>query len=284
MIDDRPVQIAELFQLLWRRKLLVLITVFSFSTVGALYSLFATEYFVSEAVLAPAEKRSNMGTLSQLSGLASLAGISVGAGGSAETLAMLQSRGFIGKVVADRNLLPELYPDKWDPVAKRWTVDEAEAVPAVADGARKFIKDFMSVSEDKKTGIVRVSVRWTDPQTAASLTADVVSRLNDVLRQRAIDESEKNIEYLKSELDRTNVVSLQQSIGRLVDTELQKLMLAKGNQEFAFKMVDPPVPPRERDSPNRLLLTVLFGLIGGLLVFGYLLIQHHRTTGKEPTH
>lgn len=267
---DQPIPLSEIIGIAWRRKWLLLFCILSFTSVGVIYSLATQEYFRAEAVLAPAEKRSNMGSLGQLSGLASLAGISVGAGGSAESLAMLRSRQFVGSVVAEQQLLPALFPEKWDDKRKRWDVDDETDTPTVYDGAGRFIEKRLNVSEDKKTGIVRLSVVWTDPDTASRLANLLVTRLNEALRDRAISDSERNIAYLQEELKSTQVVSLQQSIGRLVDTELQKLMLARGNKEFAFKVVDPAVAPRDRDSPNRVLITLTSSLLGGL--FGMILL------------
>jgi uncharacterized protein involved in exopolysaccharide biosynthesis len=274
---DRPIPLSDIVGIAWRRKWLLLLCIFSFSSVGVIYSLAAQEYFRAEAVLAPAEKRSNMGSLGQLSGLASLAGISVGAGGSAESLAMLRSRQFVGSVVAEQQLLSGLFPEKWDEKRKRWDVEDEKDVPTDHDGAGRFIEDRLVISEDKKTGIVRLAVVWTDPDTASRLANLLVTRLNVTLRDRAISDSERNIAYLQEELERTQVVSLQQSIGRLVDTELQKLMLARGNKEFAFKVVDPAVAPRDRDRPNRVLITLVSSVLGGLFGMILLLWLHFRS-------
>ncbi|MEI2420246.1 hypothetical protein V6O07_08225, partial [Arthrospira platensis SPKY2] len=88
-------------------------------------------------------------------------------------------------------------------------------------------------------------VEWTDADTAAAWATALVRRLNASLRNQAIQESETNIEFLRSELSQTNLVTLQQSIGRLLDSELQKLMLARGNEEFAVKVLDPAHVPKQ---------------------------------------
>jgi uncharacterized protein involved in exopolysaccharide biosynthesis len=57
-------------------------------------------------------------------------------------------------------------------------------------------------------------------------------------------------------------VTLQQSIGRVLESELQKLMLAKGNKEFAFRVLDHAQIPKYRTSPDRVLITTLAIIIG----------------------
>ena len=67
--------------------------------------------------------------LGQLSGLASLAGIQLGGESSRleEALAVLRSRQFTEKFIADEQLMPQLFPRKWDAREKRWTVVSRES-------------------------------------------------------------------------------------------------------------------------------------------------------------
>jgi uncharacterized protein involved in exopolysaccharide biosynthesis len=42
-------------------------------------------------------------------------------------------------------------------------------------------------------------------------------------------------------------------------------MLARGNEEFAFKVIDPATPPKLRDSPKRAVISMVATLAGGFL-------------------
>jgi uncharacterized protein involved in exopolysaccharide biosynthesis len=46
---------------------------------------------------------------------------------------------------------------------------------------------------------------------------------------------------------------------------MQKLMLARGNEEFAFKVIDRATPPKLRESPKRSLIAIVSMLAGGFL-------------------
>ena len=61
------------------------------------------------------------------------------------------------------------------------------------------------------------------------------------------------------------MVALQQSIGRLLESELQKLMLARGNDEFAFRIVDSAQAPRVRFKPRRTLIVIGATFLGGMV-------------------
>jgi len=92
-----------------------------------------------------------------------------------------------------------------------------------------------------------------------------VKRLNERLRVEALAESQRNVDFLQKEMAATSVVSLQQSMGRVLEGEMQKLMLARGNEEFAFKVIDPATPPKQRDAPKRALIAIVATLAGGFL-------------------
>jgi uncharacterized protein involved in exopolysaccharide biosynthesis len=89
------------------------------------------------------------------------------------------------------------------------------------------------------------------------------------MRERSLQEAQTNVNYLQQELAASNIVGLQQSIGRLLESEMEKLMVARGNREFAFRVVDRAGVPKWRSQPNRpqvAALAFILGLIVGSLV------------------
>jgi uncharacterized protein involved in exopolysaccharide biosynthesis len=54
-------------------------------------------------------------------------------------------------------------------------------------------------------------------------------------------------------------------MGRVLEGEMQKLMLARGNEQFAFKVIDRATPPKQRDAPKRALIAIVATLAGGFL-------------------
>jgi uncharacterized protein involved in exopolysaccharide biosynthesis len=188
-----------------------------------------------------------------LGGLASLAGVNIGGGGGQEPIAVLRSKGFLREFIQAQNLQPVLLADARDGE----TADIRDAV--------KRFELLRTVTEDKKTGLVSVSMRWKDPVTASIWANAMVRQLNDKLRSQALQEAQRNVDYLQKEIAGTSVVSLQQSMGRVLEGEMQKLMLARGSEEFAFKVIDPATPPKQRESPKRTLITLVATLAGGFI-------------------
>ena len=194
---------------------------------------------------------------------------------------MLRSKDFSRRFIESRGLLTELFANRWDPARKAWKDTDPAKIPDIRDGVKLFQRSVFAVSEDKRTSLVTVTVNWRDPVAAADMANAIVKQLNDDLRERAIVASQRNIDYLRGESSAATIVALQQSVGRLLETELQQLMLAKGNEEFAFKVIDKATAPKDRFSPRRTLMTLLFGLVGGVVGVIFVLSRHYMRASKS---
>lgn len=270
----QDMDLLALWNVLWRGRWLIACLAALFAVFGIAYALLATQWFRAEALLVPAAAKSTPGLggqLGGLGGLASLVGISVGGTDTAEPLAVLQSRDFIRAFIEDQNLMPVLFAKKWDATARRWKNQDPARMPDIRDGVKFFNEEVLQVREDKKSGLVTVAVEWTDANLAASWVNLLVQRLNERMRQRALAESQANVSYLQNELAGSSVVSLQQSIGRVLESELQKAMLARGNQEFSYRFIDRAFAPKERSRPKRgqvvVMATLAGAMLGAFLVF-----------------
>jgi uncharacterized protein involved in exopolysaccharide biosynthesis len=254
-------ELRELLDTIWSGRLVIMIVTLTFVAVGGAYAFLATEWYQADVVLSPAGKKSLSGGLAQLGGLASLAGIDIPSAGGGEPLAVLKSKSFAREFIEDRKLMPILFSDKWDAKIGDWKVIGKDQ-PDVRDGVKYFDEKVRTVSEDKKAGLVTLSIRWKDGAVAAEWANVLVKRLNDRLRKEAIQEAQSSIDYLQKEMLATTVVSLQQSIGRVLEGEMQKMALARANEDFAFKVVDTAATPKYRIYPKRLLVIAVAALLG----------------------
>lgn len=273
------ISLRELADTLWSRRLLIAAMAIGFGIAAAATALLLPEKYEASIVLSPVDddaggKLGGAGALlSQFGGLASLGGLSIGGSDKkAVALATLQSHALTEAFIRDNQLLPLLYADEWDAGRKAWiddAPDDPDDQPTIWKAERMFAKKVRSVAEDKKTGLVTLTIEWTDPELAARWAAELVARANRDLRARAIEESMASQAYLSEQLTKTSVVELQKAIYGLIEAEIKKVMIANGSDEFAFRVVDPARVAEERSSPKRGLM-VAVGVLGGLM-FGLLL-------------
>lgn len=272
---DDEISLRELWGAIWRRKWLVVAVTAVFAIASVTYALMAREWYIAEVLLAPSDEKDSASLGGQLGGLVALAGVKVGGGGeSAEAIAVLRSRDFARDFIEDFDLLTVFFADQWDTQQKQWRGNDPERAPDIRDGVKYFHENVLRVSEDRQTRMVTLAIEWTQPELAAEWANALVHRLNRRVRERALREAETNVSYLQAEMARTNMVTLQQSIGRLLENELQKLMLARGNEDFAFRIIDEASPPKERARPKRALIAVIGTLFGGALGVFWVLVAH----------
>ncbi len=268
--EEDEIDLLEYWNVIWKRKKMILSVSFAAALLAVVISLLMPNIYKAQVLLAPVGGEESKGgglsaALGGLGGLASMAGISLGGGGSTEeNLAVLKSRAFIWKFVKDNKLMPILFADDWDADAKKWKEDDPKKQPSLWSAYRA-LTGIMKVNTNKKTGLVTVSVEWKDPALAAKWANALVSRLNAYLRRKAIARSEANLTYLNKELDRTRIADMRQTLFDLISQEQKKAMLANTQEQFAFRVLDAASPPDKKAKPKRSLIVILSTFITGFL-------------------
>jgi uncharacterized protein involved in exopolysaccharide biosynthesis len=289
MQEEDSIDLLELWGILARRKGLIAAIVLLVTAAATATALLMTPIFRAEVVMAPVteEKSGGLASLAnQFGGLASLAGVNLGGGGSdtKKVLATLTSRAFLLPYIKDQALMPVLYADAWDARRNTWQDAVAREPPTPLQAYKRFVNDILSVREDSKTGIVTLGIEWKDPRLAAQWANQLVARLNEHQRQLAINDAQKSIDYLKQQLQQTDVVDMQQAIYRLIEVQTKTIMLANIKKDYAMEVIDPAVVPEKKIKPKRSLIVVM-GVVLGLVVavftvfFLQFLQNVRRTTG-----
>lgn len=271
--SDDEISLAEIGATLAAHKWKILLCAVVAALIAAGVALSMTPIFRAEVLIAPAKEGDSRGGLSalagQFAGLGSLAGIGFGGGSDkSQAVATLSSRALTERYIHDQNLLPVLFPHRWDSAKEAFTPNSRGKVPTLWDG-NKLFNGIRAVAEDKKTGLVTLSIEWKDPQQAAQWANDLVKLANSTLRNRAIADSNRNLDYLNEQLEKTGVVEVRQAIYRLLETEVKNIMVAQGSEEYAFKVIDPAVVPQDKSRPKRSLITLAGGLFGLMLAALY---------------
>jgi capsular polysaccharide biosynthesis protein len=272
--NRETIDLRALMCLFWARRLWITISVTLSVVVFAFAAFHITPEYRAKVVLVPASaERKNVSSslnsaLSQLGGLASLAGISVGSSDAEteEALAVLRSRQFTGDFISDQQLLPELFRNRWNPSTQQWKADGKPA-PTLGKGYEYFDKRIRSIVQDRKTGLVTVQVDWKDRNEAAAWANELVERLNAEMRARAIAKADAALGYLEKEQATTIQVPTRDAISRLIEAEIRQRMLADVTREYAFSVVDRALAPDADDPvrPNKPLL-IIVGLVVGLVI------------------
>jgi len=283
---DDEIDLRQLFATLWAGKWVVIAFTILFAAGGVGFALMKPDIYQASVLVAPANEEGGVKGLSgQLGGLASLAGINLGGGGSNQTVIakeVLQSRAFLTEFIRRHQLVVPLKGvDGWNKEKQQWQYnreiynpetkewlndDEGESLaPTNWDLVKAFKESHLGVSENKDTGMLTISIKSLSPVAARDWAGLLVADVNEHMRKEDIGTSEARIAYLESKLEETSITGMQQVFFELIESETRTVMLANAQPEYVFKTVDPAVAPQEKSAPKRALIVVLAVMLGGML-------------------
>jgi len=287
---DDEIDLRELFAVLWAGRIKIVAITAIFAIVSVIYALSIPNQYKATALLSSADSSGGglSGALGQLGGLASLAGVSLGGGESSEgqiAQEIMQSWSFIEGFVEDNNLAVGVYAaDGWDKSSNelqinsglydasksQWLVE-----PPSSWSLFKTFSGILSVSEDKKSGLVSVSIEYYSPLIAKQWLDLYVAAINEHMQKREMAKVTRNIEYLQAQIKKTNIAEMQEVFYTIIEEQIKSKMLAEASPEYAFVAVSPSMVPEQKSQPKRALMCILGTLLGGMLSVLLVLVLHY---------
>ena len=263
--------------------------------------LFTNEY-KSTVLLAPASSSSSssLGKLAgQFGGLASLAGINLGGGGAEDktviAMEIVKTWGFLETFIIDNNIEVEVFaakdwnrssnqlvidPDLYDVENKKWVRNfnpsRGQKVEPSSWELFEEFKDRVSVSQDKTSGLVSLSVEYYSPEIAKQWTDKLVKAINAHIQKQDREEATKSIAYLNEKIKETNIADMQSVFYQLIEEQTKTLMLAEVSNEYVFKTLSPAKVAEEKAKPKRALMAILGVILGGILSVVIVLIRNFK--------
>lgn len=297
-VQDDEIDLRELFSVIWQGKWLVIAITAVFAIGSVVFAIMQPNIYKSEALLAPAAEEQGGGLsalASQFGGLASLAGVNLGAkGGTDKTqlaIEVLKSRQFTSDFIQKHNILADLMAaEKWDRDTDKLIYDEdayneatntwvrevkapLKPEPSMQEAYKVFSK-IIAVNKDKESGMVTISVEHLSPTVAEQWVTWLIEDINKVMKERDVAEANRSSEFLNKQIALTNVADIKAILYKLVEEQAKTIMFAEVRDEYVFKTIDPAFAPEEKAKPKRALICVLGTLLGGMLGVMLVLVRH----------
>lgn len=293
---EDEIDLALLLKTMWQGKWWVS----GFALLGAIFgiavALYLPNIYRSEALLAPSSEQQGGGLSAmagQLGGLASLAGINLGANGldkMALAVEVAQSRLFLSRFIRQHQLeVPLLAVKKMDKTTgqliinddiydvsqKKWVREVPTGKPVAPTDWElvKAFKELFQISQDKKNGLVTLSIEYNSPVLAKQWVDWLVTDLNQAMKERDQAEAQHNIAYLKEQLAKTSIADMQSVFYKLIEEQTKTLMLTEVSQEYVFKTIDPAVVAEDKAKPKRALIVLLAGMLGTMFGIAFVLLR-----------
>jgi uncharacterized protein involved in exopolysaccharide biosynthesis len=301
---DDEIDLRELFRVLWAGKWLIGGITFVAAVIAVVIALMLPNIYRAEALLAPNDPEASGGLsalAAQYGGLASLAGIDL-SGGSADKTALgleiLKSRKFISEFIERHDILVPLMASKgwdsrtgeleididdYDVNSGQWVRNAApprKTIPSLQEAYKEFI-GIMSVSQNKQSGFVTLSVEHYSPEISKQWVEWIVEDLNSTIMAQDVTEAEQAIDYLRDQIESTSVADLRIVFSRLIEEQTKTIMLSMVSTEYIFRTVDPAIAPELKVKPKRSMIAFLGMLLGGFAGVIFVLVRNSTITKRE---
>tara|TARA_Y200000002_G_scaffold375513_1_gene377945 strand:- start:15542 stop:16459 length:918 start_codon:yes stop_codon:yes gene_type:complete len=275
---EENIDIKEVFQVLFANKYLIFKLSIGFILLAVVLAIFLPNIYRSTALLAPVQDDvGGMPNLSQYSGLANLAGISLpseASDKSLEALERIQSFEFFSNYFLKNILLEDLMAAKrwdsetntllynttdFDPSSKKWIRDvkPPKSIKPSAQEAYEEYEDILSISQDTETGFVFISIEHLSPYIAKEWLDKIIYYIDESMRSEDKQKAIRSIDFLNNRMLDTNYAEIKEALSELLQSQTQILMLTEINDDYIFTSIDSPIVPEEESKPFRLLIIII---------------------------
>ena len=275
------IDLTDLFRILWSERLIIILSTLSVSIIGVIYALSLPNIYTSKALLAPTQQEGGVNNaLRSYGGLATLAGINLpssSSGNVTEAIETLSSFKFFKDSFLPNIFLPDLIAvDSWNSDTNNVNYDNSlynidknewtskDAIPSTQKAFKIFLGQ-ISVSKDDSTGFITISANHQSPYKAQSWLETIIFSINQTLREDQKKRASLSIDYLYKQIAQTSYAEIKQQLSSLIQQETEKLMLIEANEDYIFKVIDPPIAPEEKSGPFRSIICIMAAFLGGML-------------------
>lgn len=270
-IEEDEIDLKELFKTILKYKYKILLFTLGVVVFTFVYVLSIPNSYKSFVVLSPQETQKNIG--GGLSSLASLAGVSLGGGNSKDPMIVmettLQDYNFNKYIVEKYNLSNRLENQEnlvfamgIDFIYKLFNSKEINNSQNIEDelyGTINSLRKIISISNDKKSGLITITVELNDRYLANELVDIYLKEMINKIKLSDMKEIDEQIKYYNKELSSTYDVSLKEQLSKSLSALYQKKVFSQANDYyFVSKVIDSRVSHiKEKTKPKRALILVV---------------------------
>ena len=308
--NDDEIDLKELFTILWRGKLYILVFTFVAVFLASMNLRSADREYLVEFKLKPVGEAQQKNSFSGLGGFASLAGIQLPTNTSTDFMIFkeLVSSVEVSEIIFEnKEIIKEIYAGEWNSTlnsfsepAKNKRSAYINYLKRVLIGSKEmnymppnprrlalYIGKNIKIDEDKDTGFFTIKTQTSKPDMLMSLISEVIQAGDEIMRQRYIDFSKEPLAFYKSKLRTSRSREHREVLAELIGKEEQRLMFASRGRYFT---VEPYMNPKISLYPTApkpkqvILLYLILGFCAGCgVVLSHNIIVKLRSSNTSGT-
>jgi len=286
--------ITKFYNLIWNEKKVILFIFFVSVSLLQVIAFFVKDLYTSSAQVMLVNADNEAGDLlSNFGSAASLTGIDLPSSPTSSSdyiLAILQSRDFVSllnaKLELDKHLIAvkgfDLSRNKfqfkkniYNEFEKKWTRKATlltSSQPSISEIHKEFTKRLQIYKN--KGNFIEIHFTHYSPFFAAQVINEMLLTLNSFDRDRELTRVNRAISFLQSKFDSSTEMRLKETLSKLIQKELETLVLINKNEDYLITFLDKPYLPDKKSFPNRILFFVSSILAGIALSFLYMVSKY----------
>jgi uncharacterized protein involved in exopolysaccharide biosynthesis len=318
--EEDEIDLIELWNTIWAKKWFVIKFSAVFAIVAIIYSLTLDNIYKAQVTMLPQSKESGASKFSGLAALAGIDLSSAATNNEVFYEDVLKSDKVLNKLISKKWSIEETSSDMFLHDFLEMELNESHFSPKEKQkyDLKKYLRSSaISFSSSKENGLMTLSVSMPkDPKLAAELANYLARELHEFNEEYRQEKAVENVNTVKKQLDdakkelvkaennlknfqkenKTFLSSpdLQLEFARFqrevltestVYTELRKQFeLAKIDLEKSketITVLDPAIPPVEKDEPKRSLIVIVVTMLGGILSIFWVLVRNKFSSETE---
>ena len=264
--------LIELWKVFVEYKILIIIFIILTSLGSIYYALSLPTFYKAEVLMFPVNQGKFSSNSAGVSVVESIVGSGVAGVEVERAFVRLKTHNFLISFINGQGLKPFLFPDQWDKKNKIWVNEEPNDREAVQFFSN-MVETYSRHGNRNPSGLTSISVRWknpTDLDKISEVANNLAKNINEKEKGRILLESKKSLDFLKKELEKTDVLYLKKIIYNLIEKQITTSMLAKIKKETIFEIIDPAFSPKKPESKMTIII-IFFGVLAGL-IFSILIV------------
>ena len=148
-------------------------------------------------------------------------------------------------------------------------------------------EDQLNVYVNKKMGTLSVSYESSSPEGSEQIVRHYLEEAKNRLQEEALGRAKRNKKFIEDQIGKTVDALTRDRLYSLYGQEVEREMLARNREQFAFIVIDAPRVPIEKSWPPRILLALIAAFATAGMVAIFFVVRRpreeepHRSNGTQ---
>jgi len=279
-MEEDEIDLRELFSTIWGNKFKIIFLSILITSFALIYALTKPNSYASETILILKEQsKPSLG--GGAAALASMAGISLGGGGSGIDIGalfknLINDYSFNRAVISRYQLVHKLSDDVMEErkvyilngremrrdISAMFTSKDKDKDKDKEEelfNTYKKIKTIISTSTDKKSGAITLSASLEDRFLAKELVNIYLKEMSNYIKRLDLKEIDEQVHYYENELSNTSSLDLKSNITDLLSALVKKKVLSQAGEFYMVKQLTKPEVSyiKDKTKPKRALIIIV---------------------------